>query len=272
MEQLVVTDLDGSFWGPDLRCHPSALAAVDTLRANDVPLLIATGRREGSARAGLEANGIQSPAVLLNGALGIDLPTGVRFHSHPFNTADAEHVVAALDSVDLSPVLYTDDSKVRTGRNVSTNADHRGGLSADRIVEDPFATARARKVLSFSMLGLPREQIEPAAAALADVNADFLLYEDHLYAGFWSMHIQPVAVTKWGGIQSYLAHSGLRPERIIVIGDGTNDVDMLRNADVAIGVRGGHDEPLAIADHLIDHPDDGGWASVLDHVELEQRP
>lgn len=269
MDQLVVTDLDGSFWGRDLRCHPSTLAAVATLERHGVPLLIATGRREGSARTGLAANGMQPPAVLLNGALGIDLPTGFRFHSHPFATEDAEHVVAALDAVDLSPVLYTDDSKVRVGRKVSTNAEHRGGFSGDRIIEDPFATARARKVLSFSMLGLPREQIEPAAAALADVNADFFLYEDHLYAGFWSMHIQPLAVTKWGGIQSYLTHSGLRPERIIVIGDGTNDVDMLRNADVSLGVRGGHDEPLAIADHLIDHPDDGGWASVLDHLILE---
>lgn len=268
MEQLVVTDLDGSFWGRDLRCHRSTLAAVETLGAHGVHLLVATGRREGSARAGLEANGIEAPAVLLNGALGIDLPTGVRFHSHPFNSEDAEHVVAALDLVGLSPVIYTDDSKVRVGRSVSTNADHQGGLTSDRIVEDPFATARARRVLSFSMLGLPKEQIEPAATALADVNADFLLYEDHLYAGFWSMHIQPVAVTKWGGIQSYLDHSGLRPDRIVVIGDGTNDIDMLHNADVALGVRGGHDEPLAIADHLIDHPDDGGWATVIDHLEL----
>lgn len=265
IETLVVTDLDGSFWGRDLRCHPTTLAAVTELEAGGVPLLVATGRREGSARRGLRANGVSAPAVLLNGALGVDLVTDTRFHSHPFAKLDAEAVVVALADVNLSPVIYTEDSMVRGGRDVTTGQGHRASFGYDFVVEDPFATVRARSILSFSMIGLTRDRIEPAVDALADVGAEAMLYEDHLHQA-WSMHIQPQAVSKWAGIQSYLSYAGLSPNRIITIGDGTNDLAMLENADVALGVHGGHDEPLAIADHVIPHPDDGGWVQVLDHL------
>ncbi len=165
----------------------------------------------------------------------------------------------------MSPVIYTEDGRVRGGRDVTTGKRHRDGFGHDFVVEDPFATVRARSILSFSMIGMARDQLEPAMGALAEVGAEALLYEDHLHQA-WSVHIQPASVSKWGGIQSYLDYAGLAPRRIVAIGDGTNDMDMLANADVSLGVAGGHSEPLAIADHIVDHPDDGGWVQLLDHL------
>lgn len=269
-ETLVVTDLDGSFWGRDLRCHPDTLAAFAELRSRGVEVLVATGRRERSARKGLAANGVDLPAVLLNGALGVDLPTDTTFHTQPFTPADAAAVVEGLASIGVSPVVYTEDGMVRGGRDVSTGPEHRKSFGVDFIVEDPFATVRTRTILSFSMIGMTRDQVEPAANILATAPADVHLYEDHLYSEpeheAWSLHIQPATISKWDGVQSYLAYAGLNPERIIAIGDGTNDLELLENADVALGVSGGHAEALEIADHVVPAPDEGGWADVLNHL------
>ena len=203
---MVITDLDGSFWGPELRCHGATLDALAELQRREVDVLVATGRRERSARNGLLANDVMLPAVLLNGALGVDLPADVRFHSRPFQPAEAAAVVESLATIGISPVVYTEDGLVRGDRDVSTGERHRKSFGADFVVEDPFATVRARPILSFSMIGMSRDQIEPAVAALADVPADSHMYEDHLYQA-WSLHIQPEAISKWDGVQAYLIWS-----------------------------------------------------------------
>lgn len=264
-ETLVITDLDGSLWDRDLRCHPDTLAAVAELRARGVPLLVATGRREGSARQGLTGNGLSLPAVLLNGTLGIDLPTETRFHTHPFSAEDAGHIVEALAGVEISPVVYTADGLVRGSLNASTSRRHRDGFGADYVVEEPSTSVATSSILSFTMIGMSRAEVEPAIAALDGVAADVMLYEDHLYRA-WSVHIQPAEISKWDGIQSYLAYAGLNPKRIVAIGDGTNDLEMLVNADVSLGVSGGHAEVLDVVDHVVPPPDEGGWRLVLDHL------
>jgi hydroxymethylpyrimidine pyrophosphatase-like HAD family hydrolase len=51
--ELVVTDLDGTFWYHDQRVDPKVLAAVAELERRGVPLLVATGRRLASTRGPL---------------------------------------------------------------------------------------------------------------------------------------------------------------------------------------------------------------------------
>src|SRR4051812_38365093 len=76
--ELVVTDLDGTFWDADTTVHPNTLAAVADLEARGIGLLMATGRRLGSTREPLGLVGLRPPAIMLNGALCLDLLTGQR--------------------------------------------------------------------------------------------------------------------------------------------------------------------------------------------------
>ena len=262
---LVVTDLDGSFWDQELRCHDLTAGAVSHLRTEGIPLLIATGRRAASAKAGLVANDLHLPAVVLNGALGVDFRTGEQFHARPFSQDAATTVIEALAAVDLFPVMYLADGSVRGPENVTTALRHRTQLMADYIVSDAHTVVAEHNVLGFSMIGLAQDALEPALAAVPTEAADTDLYEDPVFDA-WSVHLQPAGISKWDGILAYVQHAGLAPERIIVVGDNTNDLEMLRNADVALGVDGGHEDVLAIADRVIPHPRDGGWVEVLDHL------
>lgn len=262
---LVVTDLDGSFWDHELRCHDLTAGAVSRLQAEGVPLLIATGRRANSARAGLVANNLHLPAVLLNGALGVDFRNDRQFHARPFARDAARAVIDALAEVDLFPVMYLADGSVRGPENVTTALRHRTQLMADYIVSDAAKVVADHDVLGFSMIGLSQDALAPALAAVPAAAADTDLYEDPVFDA-WSVHLQPAGISKWDGIEAYVAHAGLSPERVIVVGDNTNDLEMLRNADVSLGVDGGHDDVLAIVDRVIPHPRDGGWVEVLDHL------
>ena len=82
--QLVVTDLDGTLSDAAERIHPASVRAIRDLEAGGVPVLVATGRRLRMACAVLEAGGLTGPAVVLDGALGLDLRDGRVFHQVAF--------------------------------------------------------------------------------------------------------------------------------------------------------------------------------------------
>ena len=115
---LVVTDLDGTLWHLDDDIAPSVVAAVAELERRGVPLLVATGRRLASTRRPLGRVGLAPPAVVLNGALGVDLATGDRFHRAPFDRAEANaaHSASAHLAEFLTAIGELDVRSVRLDR------------------------------------------------------------------------------------------------------------------------------------------------------------
>src|SRR5919201_6262657 len=107
--QLVVTDLDGTLSDAAERIHPASVRAVRDLEAAGIPVLVATGRRLRMACAVLEAGGLSSgPAVVLDGAIGLDLRDGRVFHQVTFSAPAARRVLEAFAAAGLSPCVYVD--------------------------------------------------------------------------------------------------------------------------------------------------------------------
>jgi phosphoserine phosphatase len=79
-------------------------------------------------------------------------------------------------------------------------------------------------------------------------------------------------VSKCSEIAAYCDLRGITPEEVLAVGDGLNDVAMLRRAGVAVGVRGKADEAMAISECLIDPPDANGWRLIVDLVRSLNEP
>src|SRR5919206_2914206 len=125
--QLVVTDLDGTLSDAAERIHPASVRAIRDLEAGGIPVLVATGRRLRMACAVLEAGGLASgPAVVLDGALGLDLGDGRVFHQAAFPAPAARQVLAAVAAAGLSPRVYVDRPGVDlvVGEHPSTHPGH----------------------------------------------------------------------------------------------------------------------------------------------------
>src|SRR5262245_56578642 len=106
--QLVVTDLDGTLSDATERIHPAAVAAIHDLESAGIPVLVATGRRLRMAWVVLEAGGLSGPAVVLDGALGLDLRDGRVFHRVAFAAPAAAQVLEVFEAAGLSPCVYVD--------------------------------------------------------------------------------------------------------------------------------------------------------------------
>ena len=265
----MATDLDGTFWGPDFVPPPEHVAAVEALARRDVTVLAATSRRPRLTGPRLADHGLALPAVLMDGAVGIDFRTGEHFHEAVFGAEAARETLASFQAYGLDPCLYVDDPEIdiAVSTSPSTCGPHLEKLGRFAGTRDLAETATTMGVYAFSVLGLDREVLAPVARELADSHgATVVLFPEPDYGRF-GLIVNPHGVSKWSGNEAYCTLRGIESHQVATVGDGLNDVEMLRQAAVGIGVRGGCDEIVEMADFLIEPPDRGGWPKVVGIID-----
>lgn len=267
--ELVVTDLDGTFWHTDDHVPAHVLDAVAAIDRLGIPLLVATGRRVASTQGPLARFDLAPPAVVLNGALGLDLATGRRFHRAPFPVEEALAAYDAFASVGLSPVVYVDHPSydVFLGQSPDTNPAHVQALGDTAATTDDLRqTVATEAVLGFSLIGVPFGPAEAAFAALTPY------VEAHLdrsidFPGMASLTAAPRNQSKWDGVLSFCAARGIDSGKVLAVADGPNDVELLQAAAVRLVPDGSHQVALDLADTIIPAALDGGWSEVLAHLD-----
>ena len=265
---LIVTDLDGTLWEHEATIAARTLEALAQLSAANVPVLVATGRRVRSTRTPLAAFGWTPPAVVLNGSLGLDLGSGRRFHRGGFATADAEAVLERFFTHDIHPCVYVDhdDRPVWVTTTPSTHPDHITDFGDDVGVGELERIIETEHVLAFSVLGIPQAVAEQLGVELAGVASPHV-DRDRSYGGY-AVTVAPTAQSKWDGVLAFCSSRDLDPDGVFAIGDGPNDVDLLANAAIAVVPNDAHPAARAHAHHIVGRAVDGGWADILDLLDL----
>ena len=215
------------------------LQALKELERRRVPVLVATSRRRWSARKLLASNGLELPAVLLNGSLGYDYPDGLLFHSQPFDAIVAAQVLATFEAAGLTPMIYleADDIDVVTTSSMSSGADYRAYLGERLTISPDLQTYCASvPIYSFTIIKhADRDRLTAIAASLtrngvvAVVSADKVL-------GDWTLDVAPPEVTKWSGVIDFCKHRNLDSNQVLAVGDGDNDIALLTHAKTAIAM------------------------------------
>ncbi|HXY91802.1 MAG TPA: HAD family hydrolase [Acidimicrobiia bacterium] len=267
MIELVVTDLDGTLWayGSLGVPHPRTLAAWRELERRGVPVLVATGRRLTTTREPLATHNLAPAAVVLNGALAVDLASGERFHRFTFDVDTAARVLDAFRAGDLEPCVYVehDDYDVYIGARPSTSAEHLRALGTRAVEADLDAVVASVPVLSFGVFGKHEEEIARVLAGLARVADPRVTHGDF---GGHGVTVGPVGLSKWTGVLAYCERHGIDADRVLAIGDGANDRELLTHAAIALVPEDAHEDALGVAHQVVPSPAVGGWAAVLDHV------
>jgi hydroxymethylpyrimidine pyrophosphatase-like HAD family hydrolase len=261
--QLVVTDLDGTLSDAGERIHPASARAIRSLEADGIPVLVATGRRLRMAWAVLEAGGLAGPAVVLDGALGVDLRDGRVFHRVAFPAQAARQVLDAYTAAGLSPCVYVDRPEVDlvVGDQPSTHPDHLARARPWVATVDLRRVVETEPVYAFTVVGRPAPVLEPVLSAVGPAGSASIVH-DLVYGGC-TLQVRPPRVSKWTGVLAFCAERAIDPGRILAVGDGANDVELLEGAAVACAVTTAAPAVLALADHVVGPPASGGWAEVL---------
>ena len=267
----VVTDLDGTFWGTDTTVHPATLAGVARLDADDLPLLIATGRRARSALVGLQAVGLDDrPGILMNGALARHDLRGESFLVEPIDTSDALHVWEAFDNVGLEPIVYIDhpETDMLVGARPAAGNAYLQSAPGVRWTDELRNELIEHPVIGFGAFGYPEAQLRLVAEEINGFGSATAILAKSLLEGDHGLMIQGAGVDKQTGIEAWCDSQGIDPSRIAAVGDGENDRLMLEAAAIAIVPTNAPEEIRALADVEIAPNEEGGWFDVPGIVGL----
>lgn len=255
---LVALDIDGTLLGHDGRLSPDVLDGVRALRETGTHVVLATGRSLVGLRPVAAALGVDRGwAVASNGAVSVrldpDLPGGDEVSD--VVTFDPEPALRLLR--DLLPDGLFAVERLGEGFWVSGHFPPGELPEGVRVVDfEALCQAPATRVT----LRAPRLE----AADLREV-----VDRSHLtgvtYAIGWTawLDLTPPGISKASALETLRTRLGVAPGSSLAVGDGQNDVDMLRWAGVGVAMGGSHEATVEVADAVTLAVDEDGIVPVL---------
>ncbi len=250
--RLVALDVDGTVLGYDGSLSPAVRAAVHGVRAGGAQVVLATGRslhavRPVAAELGLDDGYL----VCSNGAVVADMDGGplrvVTFDASAPVRFFADQVPDALLAVEELGVGYRVTGEFPAG-------ELRGAIS---VVSPEALLAGPVTRLVVRWPDGDRDRLLRLASAAGLHGVDYVI-------GYTAwLDVMPAGVSKASGLEDVRRRLGTPPEATLAVGDGHNDVEMLRWAAYGVAMGQAPPDVRAAADALAPPVDADGLAHVL---------
>lgn len=82
------------------------------------------------------------------------------------------------------------------------------------------------------------------------------------------LEIVPKGTDKWEGVKRLLKGTDIKEHNVMAIGDGTNDIEMIKGSGLGIAMGNAKDEVKVIADIIVDTNDRDGLADAINAFVL----
>lgn len=266
--RLLATDLDGTLFGHDLVVSERTRAALARWVAAGGIHVIATGRMFRATRPIAEALGVTSPLICYQGAW-IRCPSTLADTWHrTMDPALAREAIQALEDAGFGVQLFRDDELYVT----HVGPAQREYMALSRITphevaswDEVFAQGAPTKIVA----------IAPEAEVVAQVAALRARFGDRLFVTQSQPTFLEVAhaeVNKGAALARLAASLGVPMAEVVAVGDGQNDVDMIRAAGLGVAMGNGHPELRAAADRVTASLADDGVAVLIEDLMAAGSP
>ena len=274
---LIVTDLDGTFFGKGARLVDRNLAAIEYFKSGGGHITAGTGRIPANIRKGIPNCGelFNAPAVTANGAFIYDLTADICLKSTPM---DAEATLAAARLVEsLNPKV---GMRVSTGKHFLVNRDRLNPAILRDIGGDPDAYAgeilplnewKTEGATWYKMVFRGEAEdllsVRPAVEAAFGDTFEYSVSSPHFF------ELQKKGCTKATGLRfaaEYLEGALGHPVTTVAVGDQENDLPMLLAADIAACPENAVDAVKTVCSVRLCHHDEGCIADLIGRLEKSE--
>lgn len=251
MIKAVFCDVDNTLTSPITRTIPtSALEAIQKARKNGVKVFVATGRQTRTYEEGQILQGIALDGyVAVNGQLCY-LPDGTIIHKAVLDPRDVAVILRLAQELNFACCLIEGDKIYLTGIDENVRSFH-------EMIHIPYPMvtsadgAESRDVLSIA------PYINYAIQALITPH---LKSSEIVRFNPFNCDVIPRKGGKDVGMQAMLDYFEVPIEQTMAIGDGQNDINMLKAAGVGVAIGQCSPEVMAAADyHAPEADEDGIW-------------
>lgn len=259
MIDLVCVDVDGTLVGSSGDVLPAVWEAVDRVRAAGKRLVICSGRPAfGLTRALAERLDPEGWHVFQNGASIVHLPDG-RTRSGCIPRDAVGRLVARARETGRILELYADFDYV-------VESENDRAVRHARLLGVPF---RARDLLSLEGVIVRAQWLlsaseEPAVLAEAHEGLALAPSTSPVMPDTAFVSITRTGLSKAAAVRTVAAEYGVPLERVMMVGDGANDVEVMGIVGHPVAMGNANPEVSSLARHHVPHVDRGGLAGALD--------
>lgn len=249
----VFIDMDGTLLTASNNISHRNMEAIYGLINQGVQVFLATGRHYEVTAPYHKEIGLRTPMICLNGAAIHEAETGralqmkiVQLNEERFHHLTTENPCNVM--IHTANGLYCKET------NEEIDYWTKVGQIPPRYIGD-LRQANYQDVLKYSVrIGAPR----PELSAMFKNEAEVINWDD----GF---ELLAPNVSKWSAIKSLLNTFRISPSEVVAIGDGPNDIEMLRNVGTGVAMRNASEEVKAAADFVTGHHENDGLAEFIEN-------
>lgn len=259
--KMVCLDVDGTLVDHDGRMHDRVRESAKAVVAAGHHVVIATGRSRGATLPVAEMLGIDRGYVVCsNGGVTLRLDPELEegYEVTDLRTFDPRSVLRRLRErlpASKYAIELPDGSFLGTERF----QDMSFGVRSEGVPFDRLLDQTAVRLVVFST----DSSAEEFGRAVEGIGLSGVAYSVGWTA--W-LDIAAAGVTKASGLEALRTVLGVSQEDTVAVGDGRNDVEMLRWAGRGVAMGQAPEEVVAAADEVTGHVDDDGLADVLDSL------
>lgn len=256
---LLASDYDGTLYADDGKIQPEVLSAIAYFQNNGGTFTVCTGRVAKGFHA-YDPSYINAPVLLANGAAAYDYEKEqyVFLHGIGFEGIGTIHALMR-EFPNLSIELYGINEV--SAIHISQNTMHHFA-SQDFIFQRIQGPEQAHLPWCKVMIDAC-EQSGAVQEFLAEHFSDptFLPTKGNF------VEILKKGANKGSGLLRLADSLHIPHDRVFAVGDGYNDVDMLKVAKIGFVPENGSNEALAAADYVVRSNNDGAVAHVIEILD-----
>ena len=263
---LIATDIDGTLLNSGGIIPERNLRAIHLAQEKGIVVAIASGRFPENVYILLEQYGLKCPIIGDNGGRLTDENLHVL----------SDHVMDSKAAQDVLEILlrFGSDYFIFGDRMICTSADtilHHSELSqGNRMKELGFTYYHGREEAQKAVAQPVHKffvcdnvPLEPVRQALSQV-PNILLTR----SGIHNIEVMPEGIDKASGVQDMARIYGISMDRVMTLGDESNDIPMLQAAGYGIAMANGSDAAKAAARYVTDTNDNCGFAKAIERYAL----
>jgi Cof subfamily protein (haloacid dehalogenase superfamily) len=257
--RLLALDLDGTLLTPSHQIPDRTKAAIQEARERGVTPVIVTGRMQRSAAPYAAQLGLEGlPMVTYNGAFVSLFPSTEPLYHEPLPTAVARQFAAFCEQEGIYVQGYQDD-RLRIPAKTPEAIAYQGLAGVEGEVVGPLSAwiaAPQTKMVAISTaerIAALKPVVQELLGEAANVTISNPTY----------LEVMSSQVSKGRALAAVAERLGVKQSEVLAIGDGLNDLEMLRWAGTGVAMGHAHDQLKAQADWVTtEGPGDGVWEAM----------
>jgi len=273
MNELYVTDLDGTLLNRQDRVSPFSIRVINELVDKGLLFTYATARSLVSASRVTEGLSTKIPVIAYNGAFIFQPSTGEILSSEGFSVEERAVVRDILNQYEISPLVYSFINGIEKvswiprheNDGIRRYLSNRQGDRRFRAVQDSDALYQGN-IFYYTCIG-EKKELQPIFKVFSNDSHFRCTLQQELYRPEYWCEIMPANASKANAILKLKSMLGC--SRIISFGDAVNDIPMFDISDECYAVENAADELKAAANGIIGSNEEDGVAKwLLDHIAL----